>query len=291
MVIEPDCGWQGLGISELWRSRELIYFLAWRDVKLRYRQTLLGAAWAMLQPTLMMLVFTLVIGRLPFGHTSDVAYPLFAFTGLMAWSFFATAVSSAAQSVVNAERLVTKIYFPRLAIPVAAVAAGAVDLAAASLVWVALMSYYHQRPGWTIVFAPLAVVLLALAALGSGILLAALNVRYRDVRYALPFFMQLWLFATPSIYLDRSVDEDATSAVAAQDPQPAVASGAEKEGGRRNWLALNPLDGLILFFRATLLGRPAPWRRLIYSTIAVLALLLAGGLYFRRVESSFADVI
>ncbi|OYV86304.1 MAG: hypothetical protein B7Z73_11985 [Planctomycetia bacterium 21-64-5] len=288
-VIEPHTGWQPIPCRELWDHRELLYFLAWRDVKVRYRQTLLGAAWAILQPALMMVVFTLVLGRLSEDQTAKLPYPLFAYSGLVAWSFFATALSSAAQSVVNAERLITKIYFPRFAIPLAAVAAAIVDLVMECLLLVPLMACYHQRPSWTLVFVPLAFVLLTLAALGFGALLAALNVRYRDVRYVLPFLVQIWLFATPSVYLQRSPSEDIGSREG--DSSVKVPRDVPQADGRREWLALNPLDGLITFFRATLLGRPLPWRRLLYPALAIPVVLLFGSLYFRRVEDSFADVI
>lgn len=266
-VIEPESGWQAVRWTELWRYRELLYFLAWRDVKVRYKQTLLGAAWAMLQPTLMMVVFTLVLQRLAHVPSGDVPYPLFVYAGLVAWSFFATAVAGAAQSVVNAERLITKVYFPRLAIPLGAIAAAVVDFLLACLVLVVLMIYYRQAVGWGLLAAPVAVLLLLLAALAFGAALAALNVAYRDVRHALPFLLQLWLFATPSVYLNNAASR------------------------RFNWLALNPLDGLIAFFRAAVLDLPLPWARLAYPAIVIPIALVAGCLYFRRVEDSFADII
>lgn len=266
-VIEPESGWQAVRCTELWRYRELLYFLAWRDVKVRYKQTLLGAAWAMLQPTLMMVVFTLVLQRLAHVPSGDVPYPLFVYAGLVAWSFFATAVAGAAQSVVNAERLITKVYFPRLAIPLGAIAAAVVDFLLACLVLVVLMIYYRQAVGWGLLAAPVAVLLLLLAALAFGAALAALNVAYRDVRHALPFLLQLWLFATPSVYLNNAASR------------------------RFNWLALNPLDGLIAFFRAAVLDLPLPWARLAYPAIVIPIALVAGCLYFRRVEDSFADII
>lgn len=266
-VIEPESGWQAARWTELWRYRELLYFLAWRDVKVRYKQTFLGAAWAMLQPTLMMVVFTLVLHRLAHVPSGDVPYPLFVYAGLVAWSFFATAVAGAAQSVVNAERLITKVYFPRLAVPLGAIAAALVDFLLACLVLLALMSYYRQPAGWGLLATPAAVLLLLLAALAFGAALAALNVAYRDVRHALPFLLQLWLFATPSVYLN-----DATPV-------------------RFNWLALNPLDGLIAFFRSAVLDLPLPWGRLACPAIVIPIALVAGCLYFRRVEDSFADII
>lgn len=265
--IRPPSGWQLVNFGELWQHRELLYFLAWRDVKVRYKQTLLGAAWAMLQPALMMVVFTLVLDRLAHLPSGDVPYPLFVYAGLVAWSFFATAVGNAAQSVVSAERLVSKVYFPRLAIPLGAIAAALVDFALASVVLLLLMIYYQHPVGWTVLLAPVAVLLLLLASIAFGVVLAALNVAYRDVRYALPFLLQLWLFATPSIYLNTAVNQ-----------QPSI-------------LAVNPLDGVIAFFRAAVLGLPPPWLRLAYPAALLPIALVAGCLYFRRVEDTFADII
>lgn len=302
-VIEARSGWQPLDLDELWRYRELIYFLAWRDVKVRYKQTLLGAAWAILQPTLMMVVFTLVLGRIAGGAAGELPYPLYVYAGLLPWTFFATAITSASQSVVSAERLVTKIYFPRLAIPLAAAGAALVDFALAAVVMGALMAWYGVAPGWSMLWLPGLVVLLALAALGIGTLLAALNVAYRDVRHAIPFLVQLWLFATPSIYLEPSADVAATAAapgasaasnVPAGRPAAAIADGRPTDkllANRSGLLSLNPLEGLIAFFRAALLGTPLPWARLIYPAIAAPCLLLAGAFYFRRVEDTFADII
>lgn len=273
-VIESRSGWQAIELGELWRYRELLYFLAWRDVKVRYKQTLLGTAWAVLQPTLMMVVFTLVLGQVARVPTPDVPYPIFAFAGLLGWMFFATAVSHCGQSVVAAERLITKVYFPRLAVPLASVGPALVDLAMGGCVLAALMASYGMTPSWTMLLVPLAAALLLIAALGVGTLLAALNVAYRDVRYVLPFLIQLWLFATPAVYLDTvggAADERAASALA--------------------WLSLNPLNGLVAFFRATVLGGPLPWNGLIYPVVAAVVLLIASFYCFRRVEDSFADII
>ena len=301
-VIEARSGWQPLDLAELWRYRELIYFLAWRDVKVRYKQTLLGVAWAVLQPTMMMVVFTLVLGRFAGATEGAAPYPLFVYAGLLPWTFFATAITSASQSVVSAERLVTKVYFPRLAIPLAAAAAALIDFALAAVVMGGLMAWYGFSPGSGVLLLPGLVALLALAALGIGTLLAALNVAYRDVRHAIPFLVQLWLFATPSIYLETSV-ETAASAPAASasagdaDGAEHHATPADGKPTRSFWarqsrlLSLNPLEGLIAFFRAALLGMPLPWSRLIYPAIAAPCLLLAGAFYFRRVEDSFADII
>lgn len=300
-VIEARSGWQPLDLGELWRYRELVYFLAWRDVKVRYKQTLLGAAWAILQPAMMMVVFTLVLGRFAGGAEGDAPYPLFVYAGLLPWTFFATAITSAGQSVVSAERLVTKIYFPRLAIPLAAAGAALVDFALAAVVMGALMAWYGVAPGWGVLLMPLLCVWLALAALGVGTLLAALNVAYRDVRHVIPFLVQLWFFATPSIYLapaaDGAMQAEAPSAAAKTIAEPNEAARAARhtidapsaDGIRL--LGFNPLEGLIACFRAALLGLPLPWSRLVYPAIAAPCLLLAGAYYFRRVEDSFADII
>lgn len=304
-VIEARTGWQTLDLAELWRYRELLFFLAWRDVKVRYKQTALGIAWAILQPTLMMIVFTLVLGRLADASSGDIPYPLYVYAGLLPWNFFSTAITSAGQSVVSAERLVTKVYFPRLAIPIAAVGAATVDFALASVVLGCLMAWYGVAPSWSLLLVPGLAALLLAAGLGVGSLLAALNVAYRDVRHALPFLVQLWLFATPSIYL-------APAALAPEVSSPPSASQASSEPAsqrtdkrlddgkppRNDKVAfsarvfrLNPLDGLIAFFRNALLGGPLPWGRLAYPALAIPCLLLAGGVYFRRVEDTFADVI
>ncbi len=265
-LIGPRAGWQPLELAELWHFRELLFFLAWRDVKVRYKQTLLGAAWAILQPTLMMVVFTLVLGRLHSPAAGDVKYPGLGYAGLLPWTFFASAVTNASQSVVQAERLITKVYFPRLAIPLAAVGAALVDFALAALVMAGLVAYYGGATlSWTMALLPVFALAMLLAAVGIGSLLAALNVAYRDVRHALPFLIQLWLFATPSIYL----------------PQVDTAG----------WLEINPLNGLISGFRAAALGQPIPWLRLAYPALAVAVALAVGITYFRRVEDSFADVI
>ena len=269
VVIEPRPGWRLFDLGELWRYRELLLFLVWRDVKVRYKQTLLGAAWAVLQPLAMMAVFTLVLGRVA-GAGAGERYPLFVFAGLLAWTFFANAVSSASQSVVGSQNLVTKVYFPRLIIPMAVVGAGLVDFAIASGMLLALMGFYGVAPGWGLLLVPPLTLGLVVAALGVGALLAALTVAYRDFRYVVPFMVQLWLFATPSIYLP-----------------------ADTALGPRGqfWLALNPAHGLILNFRQAVLGGPLDLPALALSCGVSVGLLVLGCLYFHRVERSFADII
>jgi len=298
-VIEARSGWQPLDLDELWRFRELIYFFAWRDVKVRYKQTVLGAAWAILQPTLMMAVFTLVLGRMAHVPAGELPYPLFAYAGLLPWTFFATAITAAGQSVVYAERLVGKVYFPRLAIPLAALGPALVDFALASVVLGVLMAWYGVAPRWTLLLVPVFMALLTAIGLGIGTLLAALNVAYRDVRHALPFLVQLWLFATPSVYLDTSSSEAALGDQAAAHetvrlPKPLANSESpapKSSAGAWTILRLNPIDGIIACLRAAALGGPIPWPRLVYPVIIAPVLLAGGCYYFRRVEDSFADIL
>ncbi len=270
IVIRPSSGWQAVNFRELWRYRELLYFLVWRDVKVRYKQTALGAAWAVLQPLLMMAVFTLFFGRMAGLSSGDIPYPLFAYAGLLPWTFFATAVAQSGNSVVGSERLVSKIYFPRLAIPFAPVGAAAVDFVIACGLLGLMMAWYGVAPGWGLLLAPLVLASLALMALGVGTLLAALNVRYRDFRYVIPFLLQFWMFATPPVYM-----------------QPGGALSAPLQVV----LALNPLSGLVAGFRAACLGGPFPWDLFAVSVVSSVLVFLGGCLYFRRAEDAFADVI
>jgi lipopolysaccharide transport system permease protein len=261
-----------LDVRELWRFRELGLILAGRDVKVRYKQTALGAAWAVLQPAMMMVVFTLFFGRMAGLSSGDVPYPLFAYAGLLPWTFFSTAIAAAGSSVVGSERLITKVYFPRLAIPFAAVGAAVVDFVIAFGLLLAMMAYYGIRPGPGLLLMPPVFALLALAALGVGTLFAALNVAYRDVRYVLPFLIQVWLFATPAVYM-----------------QSAGAAGGAGRFARL--LAMNPLNALIEAFRAAVLGGAIPWDGLAVAVPVVAAVFLVGCLYFSHLEGRFADII
>jgi lipopolysaccharide transport system permease protein len=269
-VIEPRPGWQIVDLGELWRYRELLYFLTWRDVKVRYKQTALGTAWAILQPLATMLVFSLFFGRVAGKPGDATPYPLFVLSGLVPWMFFANAISSAGQSVVGNERLVTKIYFPRLIIPTSAVGAALIDLAIATGMLLVLMLVYGIVPGLGLLLVPLILLGLFVAALGVGTLLAALTVAYRDFRHVVPFLTQFWMFATPVIYLQ-----------------------AETAIGPRGrlLLPLNPAYGLIDNFRRALLGGGLDLYTLAVSGAVGVALLALGALYFRRVERSFADII
>lgn len=274
-VIEPPRDWEWVNWAELWRYRELLFFLAWRDVKIRYKQTALGVAWAVLQPAMMMAVFTVFFGRLAKMSTDGVPQPLFFLSGILPWFFFSTAVTNAANSVVGSERLITKIYFPRLAVPFAAVGAAAVDfLVACVLLAVVTAGYavagYPIAPGWKLALLPVAAAVVGLTATGLGTLLAALNVAYRDVRYVLPFFIQLGMFATPAIYMRPTGEE-----------------------GRmvEFLLVANPMNSLIETFRAALLGGPVPWGGLAVAAAVAVLTFLAGCLYFRKVEDRFADIV
>lgn len=269
----PPGGWQLVNVAELWRYRELLYFLIWRDVKVRYKQTLLGASWAILQPVLMMAVF-LVVGSLAKFDTGNIPYPIYVFSGLLPWTFFATAIASGGNSVVGAERMITKIYFPRLAIPFAAVGAAVVDFFIASAVLILMMIWYGFKgapihPGLGLLMVPVIFILILLTGTGVGSLLAALNVAYRDFRYVIPFLVQLWMFATPTIYL------------IVKDPGPRT----------RALMLINPMSGLIDGFRAAMLGGPLPWNHLSVSAVCAVGVFLLGCFYFRKVEDSFADVI
>jgi lipopolysaccharide transport system permease protein len=269
-VVRPPSGWHLVNVRELYRNRELLFFLVWRDVKIRYKQTVLGVAWAVLQPVMMMAVFTVFFGRLAGLPSGDIPYPLFAFAGLLPWTFFATALSTAGNSVVTNERLITKIYFPRLAVPFAAVGAAMVDFAIAFGLLFVLMLYYGVAPGWGLLFAPAVFAFIAIGAAGFGTLLAALNVKYRDFRYVIPFLVQFWMFATPTVYMQPPTgDRDAVQTL----------------------LSLNPMTGLIATFRAACLGTEIPWGQFALSSACVVVVFVAGCMYFRKAEDEFADII
>jgi lipopolysaccharide transport system permease protein len=269
-VIERCPGWHLINLRELWRYRELLVILTWRDIKVRYKQTVLGAAWAVLQPFATMLVFSLFLGRVASLGAGDLPYPLFVFAGILAWFLFANAITSASQSVVGNQALVTKVYFPRLLIPLSAAGTSMVDFAIGFVLLLAMMLYYGVAPGWTLLVAPLLAAGLALAAVGVGTLLAALTVAFRDFRYVIPFMVQLWMFATPSIYMD---------AAHAVGPKGIA------------YLPLNPAYGLIANFRSAVFGQDPDWYSLGLSLTVSAGMLFLGCFYFRRVERSFADII
>jgi lipopolysaccharide transport system permease protein len=270
-VYERKRGWVALDLRELWKYRELLYFLTWRDILVRYKQAVLGVAWAILQPLLTMIVFTVVF-NMALGvksPASDVPYAVFSFTGLLPWQFFAGALSRSGVSLVGNANLLTKVYFPRLVIPFSAVLAGLVDLGISFLVLIGLMAAYGIVPTWHAVFLPLFVVLALAAALAVSLWLSALNVLYRDVQYVIPFLVQLWMFVSPVIYpLDKI---------------PA--------GPLRVAFALNPMTGVIGGFRWALLGQQFPGGLMWVSLSVVMVLLFGGLFYFKRMERVFADVV
>jgi lipopolysaccharide transport system permease protein len=267
--ITPPARWWALPFGELWRYRELIYFFVWRDIKIRYKQTAIGAAWAILQPFLAMLVFTFFFGRLARIPSEDLPYPVFSYSGLLPWMYFAAALQSATNSIVENQRLITKVYFPRLALPLSAMLSGIVDFGISFLMFIAMMLYYHIRPGITLLWLPAFLLLAVLTALGVGLWLSALNAIYRDVRYVLPFLVQFWMFASPVVY-------------------PASLMPA-----KWRWLyGLNPMAGVIEGFRWSLTGRgDPPGHLLLVSCGVVLALVLTGAAYFQKMETTIADVV
>ncbi len=269
-VIAPRRGWAALDLREIWQFRELLYMLAWRDIKVRYKQTAIGAAWAILQPLAAMIVFTVFLGRLAKLPSDGLPYPLFTYAGLLLWQFFARALSEASTSLVANERIVTKVYFPRVLLPASVVLAGLVDFLIAAGLLVALMLYYGHAPGWAIAAAPLFVALAVFLALGVSFWLSALDVEFRDVRYTLPFLTQIWLFATPVVYPSSLVPE-----------------------GWRAIYGLNPMVGVIEGFRWAVLGQTAPpdGAMLAVSAGVTAVLFVTGMAFFRRMERTFADRI
>ncbi len=277
--IEPFRGWQILDPLEFWRFRELLLFLAWRDIRVRYRQTLIGAAWAVVQPACMVVVFSLFLGKLAHVSSTDVPYPLFAFCGLLPWIFFSTAVNSSANSVLNSEKLVTKVYFPRIIIPLAATGSAILDLLiTTSMLGVALLWFAPNHLASTLLLAPVFLLCIGLTAVGLGSALAALNVAYRDFKFILPLVMQVWLFATPSIYLDIHSPEFQSKT-------------AENSVWASIALNLNPLVQQIAMFRDCTLGTLPETIPMVITLITSLAIFMAGVAIFRWFEHRFADII
>jgi lipopolysaccharide transport system permease protein len=266
--LAPSRGWRGPRPREIWRYRELLYFLVARDVQVRYKQTLLGAGWALIQPVMAMVVFTVFFGRLAHVPSDGLPYPVFSMAALVPWTYFASALGSGSTSLSAYQHIMSKVYFPRLLIPMAAVAAPLVDFAIAFVVLLGLMFWYGVTPGAAVVWLPALMMLAAAAALAASIWLSALNVRYRDVRFVVPFALQIWMFATPVAY-----------------PASLVPA---------RWRALyglNPMAGVIEGFRWALVGGPAPGLMTLVSALVVAAALLSGVMYFRRFEGTFVDVI
>jgi lipopolysaccharide transport system permease protein len=269
LIIKPSQGWVNLRLKDVWEYRELLYFLVWRDIKVRYKQTVLGAAWAVIQPFLAMVVFSIFFGKLAQVPSDGLPYPIFAYAALLPWQLFAHALTESGNSLVASQQLIKKVYFPRLAIPLAAVLAGLVDFAIAFVVLLGMMFYYGIYPTVAIVTLPLFILFAVATAMAAGLWLSALNVEYRDVRYVIPFLTQFWLFATPVAYPSSLVPE----------PWRAV-------------YGLNPMAGVVEGFRWAILGKSGGMGSLmVVSVLAVIALLIGGLIYFRRMEKTFADLV
>jgi lipopolysaccharide transport system permease protein len=268
VLIRPSRGWRSLKIGQLWEYRELLFFFTWRDVKVRYKQTALGVAWAVLQPLLTMLVFTLFLGKLGKMPSDGKPYALFTLAALVPWTFFANGLSDAANSVVGSASLVKKVYFPRLVIPVSSVFSGLVDFCLAMLVLFVIQACYRVAPTVNMIWLPLLVLMALATSLGVGLWLAALNVQFRDVRYVIPFMTQIWMFATPVVYPSSLLAEP-----------------------WRTWYGVNPMAGVVEGFRWALLGSPPPGPIMLVSSIVAGVLLASGAFYFRRMERTFADLI
>ncbi len=267
--IEPTSGWAALKLHELWEYRELLYFLAWRDIKVRYKQTVLGAAWAIIQPFFTMLVFSLFFGRLAQIPSDGVPYPIFSYAALVPWQLFANSLTFASDSLVSNANLIKKVYFPRLTVPLATVLAGVVDFGLAFLVLLVMMLAYGILPTFNLIWLPLFLFLTLVTALGVGLWLSALNVQYRDVRYTVPFLVQFWLFATPIAYPSSLLTEP-----------------------WRTVYGLNPMVGVVEGFRWALLGTETQLTAtMAVSSVTAMLCLLSGLFYFRRMERRFADVV
>ncbi|MBI4530644.1 MAG: ABC transporter permease [Candidatus Latescibacteria bacterium] len=267
--IHPSRGWRAVNLREVWEYRELLYFLVWRDIKVRYKQTVLGAAWAIIQPFFTMVVFSLFFGRFAKIPSDGIPYPIFTYTALLPWSFFTHALSQSSNSLVGSANLITKVYFPRLVVPISSVLSGFVDFAIAFVVLIGMMLYYGMTPTVAVVWLPAFLFLAMITGLGAGLWLSAMNVQYRDVRYAVPFLTQLWLFATPVAYPSSLVPEV-----------------------WRTVYGLNPMAGVVEGFRWVLLGSTkAPEPLIVVSVVVVIGVFVGGLFYFKRMEQTFADVV
>jgi lipopolysaccharide transport system permease protein len=277
VYIRPPQGWLGLNLKDLWLYRELIYFLIWRDVKVRYKQTVLGASWAIIQPLMTMVVFTVLFGRVAKVPTDGIPYPIFSYTALLPWGLFTKALTDAGKSLIHNRSMLTKVYFPRLVIPISSVVSGIVDFALAFTILIGMLIYYNSdlggnydiTPNYAVITLPLFLLLAMVTSLGVGLWLSALNVIYRDVNYILPFITQIWLFITPVAYPASMIPE--------------------------KWqlvYALNPMTGVVEGFRWALLGmEPAPGPMVAVSTVIAIIILVTGLFYFRRMERTFADLV
>jgi lipopolysaccharide transport system permease protein len=269
IVVKPSKGWISLKLKELWEYRELLYFMAWRDIKVRYKQTVLGAAWAIIQPFFTMVIFSIFFGRLAKVPSDGLPYPIFAYAALVPWTFFANGLNQASNSLVGSANLIKKVYFPRLVVPISSVISGVVDFVLAFAVLLGMMLFYGILPTVKILWLPLFVLLIFVTALGVGFWLSALNVQFRDVRYTVPFLTQFWLFATPIAYPSSLLSEP-----------------------WRTIYGINPMVGVVEGFRWALLGTDtAPGPIIIVSTVVALLLFVGGAFWFRKMEKTFADVV
>jgi len=268
-IIRPSRGWISLNLRDLWEYRELLYFLTWRDVKVRYKQTVLGAAWAIIQPFFTMVVFSVFFGKLAKMPSDDIPYPIFSYAALVPWTFFANGLSQSSTSLVASANLIKKVYFPRLVVPISSVISGAVDFVLAFVVLLGMMLYFGIVPTWNMIWLPLLLLLALVTSLGVGLWLTAMNVQFRDVRYAVPFLVQAWMFATPIAYPSSLLDEP-----------------------WRTLYGINPMAGVVEGFRWALLGtETAPGPIVLVSALVAVGLLVSGAFYFRRMEKTFADVV
>ncbi len=267
--IKPSKGWVSLKLKELWEYRELLYFLTWRDIKVRYKQTVLGAAWAIIQPFFTMIIFSLFFGRLAKIPSDGIPYPIFSYAALVPWTFFTNGINMSSNSLVSGSNLIKKIYFPRLAMPIAAVLSGVVDFVLAFIVLIGMMIYYGMFLTVNTLWLPLFLLLALITSLGVSLLLSAMNVQFRDIRYTIPFLTQFWLFATPIAYPSSLLSEP-----------------------WRTVYGINPMVGVVEGFRWALLGTDtAPGSIIIVSSLVAVTLLISGAYYFRRLEKTFADVV
>jgi len=267
LVIEPQRGWRSIDFGELWRYRELLYFLVWRDIKVRYKQTVIGAAWAILQPLCQMVIFSVIFGAFAKIPSEGFPYPIFVYAGLLPWTFFANAVSHSSISLVNQSQLLTKVYFPRLFIPSSSIGVGLVDFSLSFCVYICLMLWYGHTPGVSVALLPLVLLLTMMTAFGVGVFLASVTVAYRDFRLVVPFMVQIWMYLSPVVYAVTLIPE------------------------KYRWImAFNPLTGIIGGFRSVLLNQPVDWNALGVSVVVSSILLTVGVANFRRTERRFADI-
>ncbi len=268
-VIQPTHGWRHINLGEVWRYRELLYFLAWRDIKVRYKQTILGVAWAIIQPLLTMIIFSIFFGKLAKMPSDNIPYPIFCYAALVPWTFFANGLTQSSNSLVTSANLIRKVYFPRIVLPVSAVISGIVDFVFAFAVLLGMIFFYGIMPTGNIIWLPFLLILALVASLGVGIWLTAMNVQFRDVRYAVPFLVQIWMFATPIAYPSSLLSEP-----------------------WRTIYGINPMVGVVEGFRWALLRTDTAPGPIIFVSAAVSAGLLVSGIfYFRRMEKNFADVV